>query len=99
MLVRVRMPEVLCALAIGVPLGCRDDDGTHEATSETSGHALPQCPAAADEPECIAAAGCAWEADVGCVVDCTQLDEQLACETLDYCYWRPEEGGCVWGIA
>lgn len=96
------MPEVLVAVSLGVVLGCPDRDDASDAETRTSGDTdavLPQCPAGADEPACTASVGCAWEADVGCVVDCEQLDDQLTCETLDYCYWIPAQGGCVWGIA
>jgi hypothetical protein len=63
--------------------------GTGADTGSTSG-ALPDCESL-DETMCNATSGCFWEGpDIGCLVDCSLIEDQATCETFDYCEWFEE---------
>lgn len=98
------VPELLSVAMIVSTSACqsRETGETAEATTAASGSStydLPHCSGTADQTECTTMPGCAWMSDIGCIIDCEQVDDQHSCETVDYCTWWAEETSCLWAIA
>jgi hypothetical protein len=91
---------VISALAVGCPAGDDADTGNEtgpSTTTATTGDTgldtgatageVPDC-ASLDEVMCNADPACFWEGtEIGCLVNCSMLEDQATCESGDYCEW------------